>query len=89
MNNEESYFLKLNAIASGWKNLLFKNENIEVLANERAKICAGCNNAIKGTYEQLIGDQIEDIEGMKCSLCDCPLSTLLRQKIKGCKGNKW
>lgn len=80
---------KLKAIFQGWKNLFFQDEEVEKIAKERAPICASCEHSVFGTYENLIGDELVEIKGMKCNICHCPLSTLLRQSLKGCELNKW
>ena len=48
--------IKLKAILKGWENYIFPNPEMEAKAKERAKICAGCPMAKKGTYQQLMGD---------------------------------
>ena len=82
--------IKLKAILKGWENYIFPNPETEAKAKERAKICADCPMAKKGTYQQLMGDYtLKEVKGMKCKACGCPLSTLLRQDEKGCELNKW
>ena len=82
--------MKLKAILKGWENYIFPDPEIEAKAKERAKICAKCPMAKKGTYQQLMKDYtLKDVEGMMCGVCGCPLSTLLRQDEKGCELNKW
>lgn len=82
--------IKLKAILKGWENYIFPDPEIEAKAKERAKICASCPMAKKGTYPQLMKDYtLKDVEGMVCGVCGCPLSTLLRQDEKGCELNKW
>lgn len=82
--------IKLKAILKGWENYIFTDPEIEAKAKERAKICAGCPMAKMGTYQKLMPDySLQDVKGMKCNMCDCPLSTLLRQDEKKCELNKW
>lgn len=82
--------IKLKAILKGWENYIFTDPEVEAKAKERAKICARCPMAKKGTYPQLMKDYtLKDVEGMVCGVCGCPLSTLLRQDEKGCELNKW
>ena len=82
--------IKLKAILKGWENYIFTNPEVEAKAKERAKICARCPMAKKGTYPQLMKDYtLKDVEGMVCGVCGCPLSTLLRQDEKKCELNKW
>lgn len=82
--------MKLKAIIKGWENYIFTNEETEKKAIERAKICSKCPHAKKGTYETLLPDYtLKKVKGMKCNVCGCPLSTLLRQNEKQCELNKW
>lgn len=82
--------IKLKAILKGWKNYIFTNPEVEAKAKERAKICAECPMAKRGTYQKLMPDySLRNVKGMKCKVCGCPLSTLLRQYEKGCELNKW
>ena len=82
--------IKLKAILNGWENYIFTDPAVEAKAKERAKICAGCPMAKKGTYTQLMKVYtLKDVEGMVCGVCGCPLSTLLRQDEKKCELNKW
>lgn len=81
---------KLKAIVKGWENYIFPNPETEGKAKERAKICAKCPHAKKGTYQRLMKDYtLKDVKGYKCDICQCPLSTLLRQDEEKCKLNKW
>ncbi len=86
-------FTNLRAIGQGWKNYVFKSETIELLAKERAKICAGCEHFKKDKIfkEQLPDRSIKEIQGIGCNLCGCPLSTKLRQVIQICPHDppKW
>lgn len=81
---------KLQRIANGWKNYLFADQRIEKLAHDRAAVCAECPHAVYGTYEKLMKDwSLKKVEGMKCELCGCPLSTKLRAEFEHCPENKW
>ena len=82
--------IKLKAILKGWDNYLFPDPETEKKAKERAQICAQCPHAVKGSYQQFMPDYtLKEVEGMKCDVCGCPLSTLLRQDDKKCELNKW
>ena len=59
------------------------------MAKSRAIECAKCDHAEYGIIAELIDDEIKDIRGLKCSLCDCPLSGLLRSPEEKCKIDKW
>lgn len=82
-----------NAIISGWKNVIFKNKDIEELANVRAKICASCPEANKKyKFKQFLpGEKIatKEIEGLACNVCGCPLSAKIRQVLENCPQDKW
>lgn len=74
----------------GWKNYVFENPEIEAMAKQRAEICAGCDHANEGWIAKPLPDgKLQEIEGMICDLCDCPLSTMLRSQDEKCKKNKW
>lgn len=79
---------KLTAILKGWENYIFPDEQTEIIAKERAFVCAACPLAVKGSYQKLMPDfSLSKVQGMKCSQCRCPLSTLLRQNEEICR--KW
>ena len=80
---------KINNILIGWKNVVFESKEIEQMARSRAIKCAKCEHAVTGWIAVMIEDSIEDIEGLKCGKCDCPLSALLRSPDSKCKLNKW
>ena len=80
---------KLNNILQGWKNYAFESKEIESMAKARAVECAKCELAVYGLVSSLVDDRIEDIKGLKCSMCDCPLSGLLRAPDEKCKLDKW
>lgn len=82
--------IDITAILKGWDNYLFSDPEMEVKAKERAKICAQCPHAVVGSYQQFMPDYtLQEVEGMKCDVCGCPLSTLLRQDDKKCELKKW
>ena len=68
---------QLNEIYQGWKNLLFKNEEIEPLAEERSKICFDCP----------IRDG--DYCSKKLGGCGCYLEAKIRSKDSKCPKGKW
>lgn len=81
---------KLHRIINGWSNYLSKDAKVEDMATERAKVCSGCEFAVHGTYEKLMPDySIKEVQGMKCEVCGCPLSTKLRSVDENCPKNKW
>ena len=74
---------KLSFIIQGWKNYVFKDVNVEESAKRKAEICAGCDEATMSVWDDVLPDAtLVEVKGMKCSVCDCPLSTLLRSEKK-------
>ena len=80
---------KLQSILTGWRGYLWETPEIKFIAECRAVSCAKCEHAVSGLIVQFMEDDVKEIEGMKCNLCDCPLSTLLRSPKEKCKANKW
>lgn len=82
-----------NAILSGWKNVVFKNKDIEELAIVRAKICSSCPHANKKyKFKKFLpeeGSGTKEIEGLACNECGCPLSAKVRQVLESCPDNRW
>jgi len=78
---------KIKEIADGWTSLALGLNS--KLARDRAKICDKCPEAIFGTFEDFIDDKIEEVKGMKCAQCGCPLSAKLRSKNSKCDLKKW
>lgn len=78
---------KIKNIANGWSSLLL-GLNSE-LARERALHCKECTEAVRGTYEEFINDEIVEVQGLKCAQCTCPLSAKLRSKNDNCPLGKW
>lgn len=66
---------KLSEIYSGWKNLVFENEEIETVATERIRICV----------EEC--DQLNDYN--MCKQCGCYMPAKTRSPQSRCKLNKW
>lgn len=71
-------------IAEGWKNVVFKSPLVEKLAQVRAKICSDCPHAVESSWLQTVGEYIKEIKGLKCGLCNCPLSAKTRSVKEGC-----
>lgn len=73
-------------ILSAIKNLVFPKEYIEIIAQERLKICKACplhsSNAKSKGYQTRRRDE-------HCTHCGCPLSTRTRALQKGCPINNW
>jgi len=80
---------KLKYILEGWTNYTFKSETVELLAKDKATICATCENARISIWDDVLPDAtLKEVEGMVCGICNCPLSTLLRS-AKPCKLGKF
>ncbi|HYD91577.1 MAG TPA: hypothetical protein VEA37_08850 [Flavobacterium sp.] len=80
--------MKITAILSGWKNYLDRSEVSESIARERAAICAFCPFARHGKLLAFIKDSLKEVEGVYCSVCNCPLSAKVRSNDI-CPKNKW
>ena len=75
-------------IAKGWSNYLKGETN--PLERERAEKCRQCKHAVVGTYEKLMPDySLSEMQGLKCDVCNCPLSTKIRCEDEECPLKKW
>jgi hypothetical protein len=86
------YVKKLARIYDGWKNFIFLSPTIEELAKVRANICAACPYAVYSFWTQAIGDNLQEIKGLKCDKCNCPISAKVRSVKEECgdqKNPKW
>ena len=64
---------KLRSILDGWKHLIWKDEEVERIATERAKVCAECRfnkNSI-------------------CKECGCYIPAKARSIVEECPLSKW
>lgn len=82
------------AIVQGWKNVTFPSETFEKLATERAKICSACphaNTEFKFKKFTPKKEKVEEIKGLGCDICGCPLSSKVRQVMTKCpdKPARW
>lgn len=80
---------KLQNILSGWKGYVWETPAIRLMAESRALNCANCEHAAHGAVIEFLNDEVKEIQGMYCDLCDCPLSALLRSPKEKCKADKW
>ena len=64
---------KLKEIYQGWKNLVWKDPEIEKIAKERALICARCPFNVDN----------------KCNKCGCYLPAKTRSINSKCPDGKW
>lgn len=66
---------KLEEIFTGWKNLIFENEVIEVIAKERIRICV---------------EECKELNDYNsCSQCGCYMPAKARSPQSSCPLNKW
>lgn len=75
---------KLERIAEGWTNVVFLSETVEVIARQRAISCAACEFAVESSWMTNVGDDIKEIQGLKCDKCNCPLSAKTRSINEKC-----
>ena len=45
---------------------------------QRSSICQSCDHAIYKKYLDFIDDDLKEVRGMVCNLCDCPLIAKIR-----------
>jgi len=83
---------KFNAIVSGWKNFVFPNKHVEELAKVRAEICSKCPHmTTEYPFKKFIPEEkrIEEVKGVGCGICGCPLQSKLRVPMEKCPSDKW
>jgi hypothetical protein len=72
-------FDKVKEIAESWIIANNPSESQLQLAEERLKICKGCDKMVKGTLVEL-----------KCSECGCPINKkIFSPKFDACPLHKW
>lgn len=81
---------KISNIMGGWKNVVFKDPEVEKLAKERAKICDTCDYASEDndSFFDLEKDKLVTYKGY-CKKCLCPFKAKLRSVNEKCPINKW
>ena len=73
--------ISLKNILNGWSNFMSKSEVIEMVAVGRATHCVDCKEAKHSkTIKAFVKDDLKEIEGFVCGLCNCPLSAKLRSE---------
>ena len=81
---------KLKDILNGWSSYLINDATSNEIAKSRANICSNCDKPVRGRFEILLPDwSIKEIQGLKCSVCNCPLSTATRSQNYKCPLGKW
>ena len=86
--------MNISNILNGWQNFLSKSEVTEQLAKERAEQCDKCEHAnYSSTLEAFINDDLVQVKGFVCMMCDsyikCPLSAKIRSINESCPIQKW
>lgn len=83
-------------ILEGWakyENLMPISLEDLTIVNERAQTCAKCPNIKESDLISYLmpDNQLKEIQGYKCGLCGCPLSTKVRSKSSMCpdKPSRW
>lgn len=73
--SDKTHKEKYNDIINGWTNWLFKNDEIEEIAKERAKECSKCDSNVANV----------------CKECNCPLFVKTRSmgETNACDLGKW
>ena len=64
---------KLKSIYDGWRNIIWENPEVELIAKQRAKICSECARSKM------------DI----CKECGCYIPAKIRSMSERCPINKW
>lgn len=72
-------------VIRGWWNYFFYDDEIELIATERAFHCGGCPHAKTGGVISAKDHRIPWISGKHCDLCGCPLPAKLRSMEESCE----
>lgn len=89
---------QLGQIWEGWKNLVFKDPEIEAIALPRLDICADCPIRTNGTCDKnkeleavrdFVLDNEKRIKGQLYKGCNCNLEAKARCKHCKCPIGKW
>lgn len=73
-------------IAKAWAKVYKGITTIE--DKRRAGICKGCDSCKHMPFLDFINDEMEEMRGMVCTECTCPIIALVRSD-KHCELNKW
>ena len=73
---------KAKEIFNGWKNLLIKDDYVELVAQKRLEICNGCSkNSIK--------KKVTHRPDFHCTACGCTLAAKTRSLESSCPISLW
>jgi hypothetical protein len=88
---KRSIQVKYQDILDGYSYLVVKDSAIEEMAQHRASICSKCTQAkYSGTVNTIVVDnKIKEIKGLRCAVCACPISGIVRAEEKVCPLGKW
>ncbi len=82
--------INLRNILNGWSNFMSKSEVAEMVAVSRGSYCIDCKEAkFSKTVKAFVKDELKEIEGFVCGVCNCPLSAKLRSENEQCPLKKW
>ena len=80
---------KLKEIKEGWKGY-FSGDPLTAEQERRAFICSKCPySKYSKTLNVFVKDEYKEIEGYKCTKCDCPLSAKVRSNSSECPIGLW
>jgi hypothetical protein len=68
---------KLKEIATAWKNVISKNDEVELIAADRMDTCKQCP-----FKKEMLGVAV-------CGLCHCPLVAKTRSPLNSCDRGAW
>ena len=81
--------VQITNILNGWNNYFNKDAVVEKVANQRAEFCAKCPFAVESIFTIFVKDELREIEGLICTICNCPLSAKIRSKNETCPEKLW
>lgn len=72
---------KIKEITEGWKNLIFKKEEIEIIAKKRSDVCNRCTH-----HSKFHKSSRPDAH---CTKCGCTISAKTRSLTSSCPIGLW
>jgi len=79
---------QISNIIDGWEDYLSNKTTPQTKA--RAQVCITCKHAVTGFFERFMPDEtLQEVQGLKCNKCNCPLSAKLRSPNEKCPLKKW
>lgn len=88
--NKRKIEVRYSNIVEGFANHIFDNPQMEVVAKQRAKICATCPFAKQSNVMKvvIVDNKTKEIQGLYCDACGCNLSAKVRSNTY-CPKGKW